>query len=250
MSNRVENEPVTGEIQVQVRAFAALRQILGTARLTLNLPADATVAEVLKHLGGDHPAAAPHLARAIVAVNHNYVDRTHALAPNDEVAIFPPVSGGATERTQYEISATYAALSADPIDPLKVTALVAEPGTGGIVTFAGVVRDNNLGRQVRYLEYEAYPEMAEAKMRQVVAEARERWPEIRGVAVIHRTGHLEIGEMAVLVAVGSPHRDDGAFEAARYVIDRTKEIVPIWKKEVWTDGAEWLEGDYHPRSGE
>ena len=128
--------------------------------------------------------------------------------------------------------------------------MVGEPRVGGIVTFAGVVRDNNLGRKVSYLEYEAYPEMAEAKFHQIVEEARERWPAIRGVAIVHRTGRLEIGEMAILVAVGSPHRNDGAFEAARYVIDRTKEIVPIWKKEVWADGAEWLEGEYHPQPSE
>ena len=131
-----------------------------------------------------------------------------------------------------------------------MSALVTEPRVGAVVTFAGVVRDNNLGRPVGYLEYEAYPEMAETKMRQVVSEARERWPEIQGVAVVHRTGHLEIGEMAVLVAVGAPHRGDGAFEAARYIIDRTKEIVPIWKKEGWADGEEWLEGDYRPQPGE
>jgi molybdopterin synthase catalytic subunit len=89
--------------------------------------------------------------------------------------------------------------------------------------------------------------MAEAKLRQVVAEARERWPAIRGVAVVHRTGRLEIGEMAILVAIGAAHRGDGAFEAARYVIDRTKEVVPVWKKEVWVDGEEWIEGDRVPR---
>jgi len=131
-----------------------------------------------------------------------------------------------------------------------LSALVTEPDIGGVVTFAGVVRNNNLGRQVSYLRYEAYPEMAEAKLRQIVAEARELWPLIRGVAVVHRTGRLEIGETAVLVAVGVPHRGDGAFEAARYIIDRTKEIVPIWKKEVWGDGEEWLEGDYRPQTGE
>jgi molybdopterin synthase catalytic subunit len=103
---------------------------------------------------------------------------------------------------------------------------------------------------VQSLEYESYPPMAEAKLEQVVAEARERWPAIRGVAVVHRTGHLEIGETAVLVAVGAPHRGDGAFEAARYIIDRTKEIVPIWKQERWTDGAEWLEGEYRPQPRE
>ena len=142
---------------------------------------------------------------------------------------------------------THAALSAAPLDPLALVKMVAEPGAGAVVTFDGIVRDNNLGRQVRCLEYEAYPEMAEAKLRQIVAEARGRWPLLRGVAVVHRTGRLEIGETAVLVAVGAAHRNDGAFEAARYIIDRTKEIVPIWKKEIWTDGEEWLEGEYHPR---
>lgn len=238
------------EFRVRVRAFASLRQALGTARLTLNLPSGTTVADLLERLSADYPAAAPHLARAIVAVNQDYADSTRSLAPDDEVAVFPPVSGGAIDAVRDETEATYAALSAEPIDPLELSALVTEPGVGAVVTFAGVVRDNNLGRQVRYLEYEAFSEMAEAKLRQVVAEARERWPAIRGVAVVHRIGHLAIGEMAVLVAVGAPHRDDGAFEAARYIIDRTKEIVPIWKKEAWADGEEWLEGDYQPQSGE
>lgn len=238
------------EIQVRVRAFASLRQVLGTANLTLSLPADTTVADLLERLSADYPAAAAHLARAVVAVNQNYADRAQPLAQGDEVAVFPPVSGGTPDLIAHNTAVTYIALSAEPIDPLPLSALVTEPSIGAVVTFAGVVRDNNLGRRVRYLGYEAFAEMAEAKLHQVVTEARERWPAIRGVAVVHRTGHLEIGEMAVLVAVGAPHRDDGAFEAARYIIDRTKEIVPIWKKEVWTDGEEWLDGDYHPQPGE
>jgi molybdopterin synthase catalytic subunit len=125
-----------------------------------------------------------------------------------------------------------------------------EPGSGGIVTFIGIVRKENLGRQVRYLEYEAYPEMAEAKIHQVVNEVRERWPRVRGVAIVHRVGHLEIGEAAVFIAIGAPRRDDGAFESVRYTIDRIKEIVPIWKKEVWADGEEWLEGKHFPKVGE
>jgi molybdopterin converting factor subunit 1 len=241
---------VSGPIKVQVRAFASLRQALGTAILSLDLPAGATVAHLLERLKATCPDAAPHLSRALVAINQDYADQTRPLSPGDEVAIFPPVSGGATDAARQKGVATYAALSADPIDPLKLSALVTEPGAGAVVTFAGVVRGDNLGRQVRFLEYEAYPEMAEAKMRQTVAEARERWPAIRGVAVVHRTGHLEIGEMAALVAVAAPHRGDGAFEAARYIIDRIKEIVPIWKKEAWADGEEWLEGDYHPRPRE
>lgn len=238
------------QIQVRVRAFASLRQVLGMASLTLSLTPGTTVAGLLEHLSEAYPAAAPHLARALVAVNQDYADRTRPLAADDEVAVFPPVSGGAAHAVGHKKAATFTAVSAEPIDSLQLSALVTEPSIGAVVTFAGVVRDHNLGRQVGYLEYEAYAEMAEAKMQQVVAEARERWPAIRGVAVVHRTGRLEIGEMAVLVAVAAPHRDDGAFEAARYVIDRTKEIVPIWKKESWADGEEWLEGDYHPQPGE
>jgi molybdopterin converting factor subunit 1 len=237
---------LSAKIQVQVRTFASLRQVLGTASLTLDLPPDATVADLLERLSADYPATASYLPTTLVAVNHTYVDRAQPLAPGDEVAIFPPVSGGAIGgKTQ-----TFVALSSDSIDPLALSEMVAEPGSGAVVTFSGLVRDNNLGRQVRYLEYEAYAEMAEAKMRQVVAEARERWPAIRGVAAVHRIGHLEIGEMAVLVAIGASHRNDGAFEATRYIIDRIKEIVPIWKKEAWADGEEWLEGDYRPQIGE
>ena len=241
---------VNNEIKVQVRAFASLRQALGTDNLTVSLPSGATVADLLERLSAEYPTAAPQLARALVAIDHNYADRTQSLAPGDKVAIFPPVSGGAGELAGHDTAVTYAALSAETIDPRRLSDLVSEPGSGAVVTFSGIVRDNNLGRQVQYLEYEAFGSMAEAKLRQVVAEARERWPAIRGVAVVHRTGHLEIGAMAVLVAVAASHRDDGAFEAARYIIDRTKEIVPIWKKESWADGAEWLEGDYHPLPGE
>jgi len=232
-------------MQVRVRAFASLRQALGASELSLDLPTGATVAQLLERLGGDYPAVTSLLSRTIVAVNQDYTDRSHSLVSGDEIAIFPPVSGGADGTF-----VTYAALCADPIDPLALAEQVTEPGTGAVVTFAGVVRDNNLGRRVSSLAYEAYSEMAAAKMRQIVDEARQRWPLIRNVAVVHRTGHLEIGETAVLVAVGAPHRDDGAFEAARHIIDRTKEIVPIWKKEIGSDGEEWLEGDYHPQPGE
>jgi molybdopterin synthase catalytic subunit len=208
------------------------------------------VAHLLERLSVDYPAAGSHLRRALVAINQEYVDPSQPLAPDDEVVVFPPVSGGEPDTTTREEEVTFVGLSADPIDPLALSDMVSEPGSGAVVTFAGLVRDNNLGRPVHYLDYEAYPEMAETKMQQVVAEAREHWPLIRGVAVVHRTGHLEIGEMAVLVAVGAPHRADGAFEAARYIIDRTKEIVPIWKKEAWAEGEEWLEGDYRPQPGE
>jgi molybdopterin synthase catalytic subunit len=237
-------------INIRVVAFASIRQILGAAKLEINVAPGTTVAEVLQRLSREYPEAAPHLVRALVAVNRNYADRAQPLRPNDELALFPPVSGGAAETVTSKEMVTFVALTSEPIEAAQLQAIVSESGSGGLVSFAGIVRDNNLGRQVSYLEYEAYPPMAEAKMRQIVDEARERWPKIRGVALVHRTGRLEIGETAVLIVIAARHRDDGAFEATRYIIDRTKEIVPIWKKEVWSDGGEWLEGEYHPRPGE
>jgi len=219
-----------------------VRQVVGAASLTFELPVGTTVAQLLERLTADYPLIAPYLDRIVVTVNQQFVDRAQVLASEDEVAIFPPVSGGSQE--------THVALCATPIDTSTLLEMVTEAGAGAVVTFAGVVRDNNLGRQVNYLEYEAYPEMAEAKLRQIAMEAREQWPKIRRVAIVHRVGYLELGETAVLVAIGAPHRDDGAFQAARYTIDRIKEIVPIWKKEGWADGEEWLDGDYQPQAGE
>jgi molybdopterin synthase catalytic subunit len=115
---------------------------------------------------------------------------------------------------------------------------LANPANGGVVTFIGVVRGDTEGREVRYLEYEAYSEMAEETLRQVGDEVRARWPTIREVAIVHRVGRLEVGETAVVIALSAAHRPE-LFDALRYSIDRLKEIVPVWKKEVFVDGAEW-----------
>lgn len=131
-------------------------------------------------------------------------------------------------------------ITADPLDRAALIEAVAHPGVGGIVVFEGVVRDNARGKQVRYLEYDVYPEMAIARMRAIVAEAEQRWGAER-VAVAHRVGRLEIGEASVIIVVASPHRGE-AFAACRYIIDTLKTTVPIWKKEVATNGEEWVEG--------
>ena len=128
---------------------------------------------------------------------------------------------------------TTAELSAD-----QVIARLEDPGNGAVVTFVGVVRDNTDGRQVQYLEYEAYPEMAEDTLRQIGGEVQQRWESIRQVAIVHRVGRLEIGEASVVIALSAAHRPE-MFDALHYAIDRLKEIVPIWKKEVWSDGSEW-----------
>jgi len=134
-------------------------------------------------------------------------------------------------------------LTREPLDADAVRALeaaVAYPGAGGVVTFQGVVRDNARGKRVRHLEYDAYPEMAEAKMREIVAEVERRWG-TTAVAIAHRVGRLQIGECSVVVIVACPHRGE-AFEACRYAIDTLKATVPIWKKEAYEDGEEWVEG--------
>jgi molybdopterin synthase catalytic subunit len=120
----------------------------------------------------------------------------------------------------------------------EVVARLADTANGALVTFVGVVRDNTDGRQVRYLEYEAYPEMAEQALKQIGDEIRARWKTIREVAIVHRVGRLQIGETSVVIALSAAHRSE-LFDALRYAIDRLKQIVPIWKKEVWTNGEEW-----------
>ncbi len=120
----------------------------------------------------------------------------------------------------------------------EVVGRLADPAVGAVIAFVGVVRGETEGREVLYLEYEAYPEMAEATLRQIGDEIRQRWTSIREVAIVHRVGRLEIGEVSVVIALSAAHRPE-VFDAVHYAIDRLKEISPIWKKEVWTDGAEW-----------
>jgi len=138
------------------------------------------------------------------------------------------------------VAATLFLVTEDALDPEAISASVATPEAGAIVLFAGVVRNNNLGRQVDHLVYEAYAPLAERTMADIAAEARRRW-DLNAVAIHHRTGRLEIGEASLLVAVASPHRAE-AFAACGYCVDRVKQIVPVWKKEVWDDGSSWIEG--------
>ena len=131
-------------------------------------------------------------------------------------------------------------ITRDALDRDALLAAVSNPGVGGIVIFEGVVRDNARGKQIRYLEYDVYPEMAIQQIRAILAEAEKRWGVDR-IAVAHRIGRIEIGEASVIIVVATPHRAE-AFEACRYIIDTLKTTVPIWKKEVATNGEEWVEG--------
>ncbi|MBM4429480.1 MAG: molybdenum cofactor biosynthesis protein MoaE [Chloroflexi bacterium] len=128
---------------------------------------------------------------------------------------------------------TTRALSVD-----EVVGRLSDPANGAVIAFVGVVRNETDGRKVLYLEYEAYPEMAEPTLQQIGDEIRQRWKTVREVTIVHRVGRLDIGETSVVIAISAAHRSE-VFDAVRYAIDRLKEIVPIWKKEVWTDGSEW-----------
>ncbi len=130
---------------------------------------------------------------------------------------------------------------AGPLDPDRLVSHVRRDESGAVVLFYGVVRDNSLGRRVDHLEYDAYPEMAEKVMRDLADEIMARFP-VTDIAIQHRTGRLEIGEASLLVAISSPHRKEG-FAAAAALVDRFKEVVPVWKKEVWEGGEEWIEGE-------
>ncbi|MBI1885634.1 MAG: molybdenum cofactor biosynthesis protein MoaE [Chloroflexi bacterium] len=135
-------------------------------------------------------------------------------------------------------------ITREPLDPQRLTQEVRRDESGAVAVFLGVVRDNSRGRRVLHLEYDAYPELAERVMERVAAEAKERWP-VTDVAIQHRVGRLEIGETSLVVAVSSPHRKE-AFEACHWLVDRFKDVVPIWKKEVGEGGEEWIEGELAP----
>jgi molybdopterin synthase catalytic subunit len=225
---------------VRVRVFGALREALGAKELSVSVPAGASAAELRALLAEAHPPFASFGPRLRVSVNRVFADDGAVLADGDEVAFLPPVSGGAAAGEP--AASARCSLSSVPLGADAVTARVAGPDAGGLVTFVGAVRDHARGREIRYLEYEAYPEMALQEMERICDEAARRWTGAR-VAIAHRVGHLEVGEAAVVVAAAAPHRAE-AFEACRFAIDALKQTVPIWKKEVAADGAYWV--DEHP----
>jgi molybdopterin synthase catalytic subunit len=167
----------------------------------------------------------------VAAVDLEYVGREHVLRPGVEVALIPPVSGGALPPFLVTTEHLDAAAAAD---------LVRRPGHGAIIVFEGVVRDNANGRATSWLEYEAYPELAERLLAEVGAEVAARWG-LEAIVIWHRIGRLDVGETSLVVALGTPHRGE-AFDAVRYCVDRVKQRVPVWKKEVGPDGSYWVEG--------
>jgi len=221
-------------MQLTVKLFGSLREEAGAKELALEVPAGSRVADLRQLLASRYPLLEQLGDRIAVSVNLELVNADAALSDGDEVALLPPVAGGAGPG-----SVGTCTISDHALDEDEVVARVAGPDAGGVVTFVGNVRNEARGRSIRYLEYEAYPDMAEREMQKIAAEAAVRWPGTR-VAIAHRTGHLEIGDAAVVVVAAAPHRAE-AFEACRFSIDTLKQTVPIWKKEVATDGEYWVD---------
>jgi MoaE-MoaD fusion protein len=208
-------------VNVRIRLFAALRERAGTGALELEVPEDATIGDVWPRLElGDEPAG------LLYARNRAYVDRTEALRAGDEVAVIPPVSGGDFR------------LSGEPLSVDTAVAEVRDDAAGAIATFIGTTRARSRGREVTHLEYEAYEGMAEQVMADLAERLTERH-ELCRVAIHHRTGRVEIGETSVVIAISAPHRG-AALAACREAIDELKVTVPLWKKETYEGGEEWI----------
>jgi len=225
-------------VRVRVLLFGPLREAVGAKDLSVELPETVRLGELRARLAREHPVLDRYGDRLLLSVNQEVADSDTVLADGDEVALLPPVSGGAAEAAAGG-GGGRCTLSDRPLDVGEVIARVAGPDAGGLVVFLGTVRDRSRGHAIRHLEYESYPAMAEREMEKICQEAATRWPGAR-VAIAHRQGHLEIGALAVVVAAAAPHRPE-AFAACRFGIDTLKRTVPIWKKEVATDGAYWVD---------
>jgi len=229
----------SNQVRLRVRLFAVLREQVGASELDLErLPDGLDIAGLKRELVQRYPVFGD-LSYAAGVMGDSYVPDSTLLTSGDVVALLPPVSGGSPgggfEDGVFE-------LSAEPIDPGEIGARVGHPGCGGTVVFTGTTRDSHRGREVLQLDYEAFHEMAGPEMERIFADCKEAWPcEPPGLRMVcvHRHGAVEVGQPSVVVAVASPHRDT-AFGAARYLIDTLKERLPVWKKEIYTDGQHWV----------
>jgi molybdopterin synthase catalytic subunit len=236
-------------MRVKILLFALLKDLAHTNRFEVTFTdAPVTIAQVRQAVAQAHPQLEKQMQIAIAACNQEFANPTDLVKDGDEVAFFPPVSGGNLHKP------LFTRITTDPVNHDELIRFVTTPATGAVVTFSGVVRGTTTRQegtlQTDHLEYEAYHEMAEAKMKQVAQEIWERWESVQGVAIVQRIGKLEVGENTVVIACSTGHRGDGGFEAARYGIDRLKEIVPVWKKEVQGERSNWVIGDYTPTASD
>ena len=247
MAESVKLPVVSATMHIRVLFFGLLKDVCGRSEDALELPAGATAGSVFDHYAEAIPKLRGMAASIVLARNQEFAKRVDPLADGDEVALLPPVSGGAPSGrdSSHEITddaGHYFAITRDVIDPRALEARVLEGCDGALVTFQGVVRNNTKGRATLRLEYECYEAMAVRKMAEIGREIAGQFA-VGRIAMVHRLGVLEIGEASVMVVVAAPHRRP-AFEAALEGINRLKKLVPVWKKEFFEDGEVWVEGEW------
>jgi MoaE-MoaD fusion protein len=234
----------------RVLFFATLRDRAGVHETTLEFPAGSHISDIKSLVLDQYPGLKQNMDTIIVAINHEFAFDDDIVIDGAEIAMFPPVSGGESDQNKCP---TILSIVDEAIDINQVVEKVTLSTTGAVCIFTGTVREltsRDNERQTEHLVYEAYNEMAKSKLAQISNEIRSRWKDVEGIAIIQRIGKLMPGTVSVIVACSSSHRDSGIFEATHYGIDRLKEIVPIWKKEVSKDGEAWIEGGYIPHQEE
>jgi molybdopterin synthase catalytic subunit len=229
-------------MRIQLLCFGRLREMLAP-ELFVELPSPATVADLWRSLRASYPALAPYDGVVAIAVNQAFSSPSTPLAEGDEVALLPPVSGGLAE-PELPLASAHTRLQREPIDSAALLAQCRADDDGAVCLFDGIVRNQTRGRPTLYLEYDSYPSMAVAEMERLALHALSSFA-VRDLRIVHRVGRLEIGESSVLIVVASAHRA-AAFEACRWIIDSLKKTVPVWKKEFFSDGAAWADGDPFP----
>jgi MoaE-MoaD fusion protein len=225
-------------MQVRVLLFGILKDLTGRSSDAISLPDRATAADVLRHYEQSLAGQKGLMSSVAISVNQEYAPADTQLHAGDEVALLPPVSGGA------DAEAPLVKLVRERIVPHDIVPALERPEDGAIVIFDGVVRNHSRGRRTLYLEYESYEDMALKQLEELATKAKEQFA-IRDLAIVHRVGRIEVGESSVFIAVFSARRA-AAFDACRWVIDTLKRTVPIWKKEFFEDGAVWADGEPFP----
>ena len=229
-------------ITVRVLFFGAARDAAGLGETTLQLAAPVSVSAAQAFLLEQYPDLARFGRALLCAVNEEYADPSRQLADGDEIALFPPVSGGADENIDdYPYPHDFFELTTEPLDVGAIARRVVLPECGATVTLDGYVREWTRGKRSLYLVYEAYAPMAGSEMRRLGQAAHELF-DIAYIGIAHRLGHLESGATSVVISVGAPHRR-AAFAACEWAIKELKRTVPIWKKEFYEDGSKWVEGE-------
>lgn len=216
-------------MNIHIQLFAGLVDLFGTSVLRIHIEQESVSIEQLKkQIAAEYPEASSQLMTCFFAKNQAYAGDQEMITAGDEIALIPPVSGG--QPANYEIIH-------ESIDVAQVTSKVNHPNHGASLVFIGTTREMTYGQRTVLLEYEAYIPMALKTMETIGAEIDVKWPGTL-CAITHRLGKVAIAEASVVIAISSPHRPD-CYEASRYAIERLKQIVPIWKKEIWEDGSEW-----------